>query len=570
MRRWRIILSVGWTFLAASAGVAFAQTGILRFEVRFSSSLHSGPITGRVFVIVTRDTGQEPRFQVGARYMGCPFFGVDVDRLMPGSPAVIDGSTLGYPVRSLRDIPAGDYFVQAFINVYSEFHRADGHTLWLHDDQWEGQHMFASPGNLYSEVRKIHLDPSGPRVELDVSRVIPPVTLPPDTKWVKRIKIRSEILTKFWGHPMFLGAVVLLPKGYDEHPGTFYPVIYEQEHFKLNAPYEFRTEPPNPNEQALPGSTFPGQDAGYRLYQDWILDSFPRMIMVLWLHPTPYFDDSYAVNSANNGPYGDAIMQELVPYIESHVRIIRKPYARVLAGGSTGGWESLALQLHYPEFFGGAWIFYPDPIDFRRWGLTNIYEDENAFVMPPSNGGQPGTTTWQTLRRPYLRLPDGQMLVTQEDVSRMEMVMGSKCRSGEQTDAWFATYGPVGEDGYPEPLWDNATGKIDRKVADSMRDNGYDLVHSMRTLWNRIGKHLVGKLHFYVGDMDHYYLNLAVYLAEEFLDTTKDPYYAGSFVYGRPMKGHTRPVTISTLLRRIADKIAQNTSAGDPAPAWKY
>ncbi len=565
----RVVASFGLLCLALSAGTGFVLAGETRFEVRFPASLHSGPITGRVFVMITRDAGTEPRFQAGARYMGCPFYGVDVERLEPGASAVIDGSTPGYPVRSLREIPAGDYYVQAFINVYSEFRRSDGHTLWLHEDQWEGQHMFVSPGNLYSEVRKVRLDASGARLELDADRIIPPVSIPPDTKWVKRIKIKSELLTKFWGRSIYLGAVVLLPKGYDENPDTYYPVMYEQEHFKLGAPYDFRTEPPNPAERGLPGSSFPGPDAGYELYRDWTADDFPRMIMVLWLHPTPYYDDSYAVNSANNGPYGDAIMQELVPSIESRFRIIRKPYARVLAGGSTGGWEALALQLRHPEFFGGAWIFYPDPVDFRRWGLTDIYEDDNAFFMPPAGDKRLGSTAWQTVKRPFLRLPDGQMMLTQEDLSRLEAVLGSKCRSGEQTDVWFATYGPQGEDGYPRPLWDKATGKIDRDVANSMRDNGYDLVHYMRAQWPRIGRHLVGKLHFYAGDMDHYYLNLAVYMAEDFLESTKDPYYGGSFAYGRPMKGHTRPVAIGTLLRQMADAIVRNAPAGEPAPAWR-
>lgn len=563
----RVLLALG---LAASAGLGAAAAGEPRIEVRFPASLHDGPLTGRVFVILTRDGGREPRFQVGARFMGCPFFGVDVERLAPGAPAVIDGDTPGYPVRSLRDLPAGDYHIQAFINVYSEFRRADGHTVWLHEDQWEGQHMFVSPGNLHSVPARVRFDPSHCRLALEAERKIPPIEGPQDTPWVKRIKIRSELLTRFWGRPIHLGAVVLLPKGYDESPDVHYPVLYEQEHFKLGAPYDFRTTPPDPTEKPLPGSSFPGPEAGYALYKDWISDGFPRMIIVLWLHPTPYYDDSYAVNSANNGPYGDAIMQELVPYIESRFRVIREPYARQLAGGSTGGWESLALQLRHPEFFGGAWIFYPDPIDFRRWGLTDIYRERNAFVMEPAAPGGLGSTDWQAVRRPFLRLPDGQVMVTQEDASRLESVLGSKGRSGEQTDVWFATYGPVGEDGYPRPLWDKSTGAIDPEVAAFMRDNGYDLVHFMRTRWDRIGRHLVGKLHFYAGDMDHYYLNLAVYLAEEFLESTRDPYYGGTFAYGRPLKGHTRPLTISELVRKVADHVTRTAPAGEAAPAWRY
>ena len=153
-----------------------------------------------------------------------------------------------------------------------------------------------------------------------------------------------------------LGAIVLLPKGYDEHPNTYYPVVYQQYHFSLEAPFGF-TEDSNPPTASMtpirlapvnPRSNVEGParlqwgrrtGTGFQFYKSWMSDAMPRMIVVSFLHPTPFFDDSYAVNSANNGPYGDAIMKELIPYVESHFRIIRKPYARVLTGGSTGGWD---------------------------------------------------------------------------------------------------------------------------------------------------------------------------------------------------------------------------------------
>ncbi len=500
--------------------------------------------------------------------MGAPFFGVDVNQLRPGAAAIIDGSTPGYPPRSLRDIPAGDYYVQAFINIYTQFHRSDGYTIWAHMDQWEGQHMFSSPGNLYSIVQKIHLDPKGYDVKLEIKNVIPPVEVPADTPWIKHIKIRSELLTRFWGHPMYLGAVVLLPKDYDQHPDVYYPVDYEQDHFSLAPPYHFRSEPPD----APQGSVLAmRQGEGLLLFKDWTSGHFPRMLMVTFLHPTPYFDDSYAVNSANNGPYGDAIMKELIPYIESHFRIIRKPYARVLSGGSTGGWESLALQAQHPDFFGGAWIYYPDPIDFRRWELTNIYEDDNMFFAPHSTPTTYGTTDWQKVLRPWMRLPDGQMVVNAEQETRLEAVLGSKCRSGEQGDIWQAVYGPVGDDGYPKLLWNKQTGKIDHEVANSMRDHGYDLRDYLERNWSRLGPQVVGKLHFYAGDMDHFYLNLAVYLTEDFLKNTKDPYYGGTFEYGRPMKGHgIRPTTTGEMLRQMAKEIAKNAPQGEAVSSWNY
>jgi hypothetical protein len=500
--------------------------------------------------------------------MGSPFFGVDVDQLQPGEPAVIDATTLGYPPDSLREIPAGDYYVQGFINVYTQFHRADGHTIWAHMDQWEGQQMFSSPGNLYSEVGKIHLDPAGYDAKIEVAKVIPPVVVPPDTQWVKHVKIRSELLTKFWGHPMYLGAVVLLPKGYDQHPDVYFPVDYEQDHFSLAPPYHFRDTAPDAPE----GSTLRmRQGEGYALFKDWTSDRFPRMLMVTFLHPTPYFDDSYAVNSANNGPYGDAIMTELIPYIESHFRIIRQPYARVLSGGSTGGWESLALQVQHPDFFGGAWIYYPDPIDFRRWELTDIYEDDNMFYAPPMTVSTMGTTDWQEVLRPWIRLPDGQVIIDARQESQLEAVLGSKCRSGEQSGIWQAVYGPVGDDGYPVQLWDKLTGKINHEVAHYMREHGYDLRDFLQRNWAGLGPRLVGKLHLYSGDMDHFYLNLAVYLMEDFLKSTKDPYYGGTFEYGRPLKGHgMRPTSTGEMLRHMAAAIEKNAPAGEAASSWNY
>lgn len=563
----RRLLSFYFLLLAAIPVIAAPAPGP-RFEVRFPSAAHAYAITGRAFVIITRDNREEPRFQVGARYMGCPFFGVDIDELPSGAAAVIDGNTLGYPATSLKDIPAGDYYVQAFINIYTQFHRADGHTIWAHMDQWEGQSMFSSPGNLYSESQRVHLDPHGYVVKLEAAKIIPPIEVPPDTQWVKHVKIQSELLTKFWRHPIYLGAVVLLPRDYDQHLDTYYPVDYEQDHFRLTPPYHFRQDPPT----AQPGSVLAmREDEGFQLYKDWTSDNFPRMLMVTFLHPTPYYDDSYAVNSANNGPYGDAIMTELIPYIETHFRIIRKPYARVLSGGSTGGWESLALQLQHPKFFGGAWVFYPDPIDFRRWVMSNIYEDDNILYAPHATSVTYGSTGWQRMYRPWMRLPDGQPIVNFQQESQLEAVLGTHGRSGEQNDVWQAVYGPIGTDGYPKLLYDKSTGTIDHEVAAYMRDHGYDLRDFMEKNWNRIGPDLVGKLHFYVGDMDHFYLNLAVYLTGDFLKTTHDPYYGGSVSYGRPMKGHgSRPTTTGDMLRQMADQITRNAPAGEPTSSWKY
>lgn len=547
------------TFPCKTAGQA--GSSIPRFEITLPAS-HKEAVTGRVFIVIAKVGDPEPRLQVGSWRSQTEFLGKDVIQLQPGQAAVVDAFAQGYPYRSVRELPAGDYYVQALLNVYTRFSRADNRVIWAHKDQWEGQQFNRSPGNLYSVAQRVHLDPlSGYDVHLQLSNTIPPISLPADTQYVKHIKIQSKLLSQFWGQPMFLGATVLLPEGYESHPDAHYPVLYEQGHFDLQPPFSFSTAPVNDSpalQQRLQRSGFM---TGFEFYREWISPGFPRMIVVTFQHPTVYFDDSYAVNSANNGPYGDAIMTELIPFVEEHFRIIRQPYARVLSGGSTGGWESLALQVFHPDFFGGAWTFYPDPIDFTRYQLVDIYSDNNAFAV---SGYDPAP------ERPMQRSEEGQVLVTMKQMSQMEEVLGSHGRSGQQFEAWEAVYGPVGVDGYPKPLWDKLTGKIDPAVATYMRDHGYDLHYYLEQNWPKIGQQLVGKLHLYCGDMDNFYLNLAVYRMEDFLKKATNPAFGGSFEYGRPMKGHGwHPMNQAQLLRMMADYISKNAPT-DADGSWKY
>lgn len=557
--------SLALFMLAAKVDAARApQSAVPKFEVSFPAAAHSSAITGRAFVLVSQQDTPEPRIQVGGFGDSVAMFGADVNVLAPGQAVVMDAGTLGYPTRSLRDIPTGEYYVQALVNIYTQFHRSDGHTIWAHMDQWEGQQFNLSPGNLYSEVQRVHLDRSaGYDVRLSLTKVIPPVQVPADTTWVKHVKIQSEVLTRFWGHPMYIGAIVLLPKGYDEHQNSAYPVVYEEGHFSLNAPLGFSTEnqPVSAERRAMLANL--NHETAYEFYQSWNSDKFPRMIAVTFQHPTPYFDDSYAVNSANNGPYGDALIEEMIPYLEAHFRMIPKPYARVLIGGSTGGWESMGVQVFYPDFFGGTWTLYPDPIDFRRYGLLNIYEDDNAFFEPGH--------TWVQTPRYLMRKPNGQPEITVQAFSQLEDVLGSHGRSGQQLEIWEATYGPVGEDGYPKPLWDKQTGKIDHSVALYMRDHGYDLSYNLRTNWATLGPKVRGKIHVYVGDMDHFYLNLAVYMVEDALKSVQNPPCDCDFQYGRPMKGHGwQPTSSANLVRWMAEHIEKNAPVGESTAAWHY
>ncbi len=540
-------------FICLTSTSSFAelnsQSG-LKFAISFSSTAHSGPVTGRVYAILTKNRSNEPRFQVGTN--GVPFFGKDVEALNPGEAVLIDDNILGYPLENLKDIPPGEYYIQGVVNVYTEFKRSDGHTIWLHNDQWEGQHWFRSPGNIISKVVKINADPSEERtIEIVCDDVIPPVEIPEDTKWVKRIKFQSKLLTEFWGQPMYLGATILLPKGYDEHPDVYYPVNYIQGHFSLRTPNGF--------DLVESGSDNPRQRRGSEFARSWISDDCPRMICVTFQHPCPYYDDSYAVNSQNCGPYGDAIMKELIPYVEEHFRIIRKPYARVLSGGSTGGWESLALQIFHPDFFGGTWSLCPDPVDFRYFQTINIYKDRNAYYKEMG---------WIKVPTSSDRSIDGIVRLTIKQRNYLELVMGSKNRSGEQVDIFEAVFGPVGPDGYVKPLFDKRTGEVDPAVAEYWKEN-YDLRYILERDWATLGPKLVGKLHIYVGDMDTFYLDSAVRLLEKFLQKTKDPFYDGVVEYG-DRRPHCWGPWGADLIQLMADHITKNAPEGEDPTRWSY
>ncbi|HKJ30959.1 MAG TPA: alpha/beta hydrolase-fold protein [Balneolales bacterium] len=538
---------------------ANAQDSPESFTISFPQAVHKKPITGRMFVFISKTDKKQPRMQAGSWFNSVPFYGVDVHQLKPNHHVFITDTTLGFPVTHLDQIPAGTYYVQALLNVYTKFHRSDGHVIWAHMDHWEGQHFQISPGNLISKVKKVQLNPrNGYSIHLKLVKKIPPINMPPNTDWVKHIKIQSQRLTEFWGHPMYLGATVLLPKGYKSHPNTHYPVVYLQGHFNLHAPYGFSAHKPKNNYHYRYH-----RETGYQFYKEWTADHFPRMIVVTFQHPTPYFDDSYAVNSANNGPYGDAIMKELIPYVERHFRIIRKPYARVLTGGSTGGWESLALQVYHPKFFGGTWTLYPDPVDFRDYDTINIYKDNNAFYAPGYG--------WMKPTRYIMRLSNGQPYISEKQFSQLEAVLGTHGRSCQQLEAWDAVFGPVGRNGYPKPLWNKRTGVINHSVAEYYKHNNYDLRYYLKKNWQEIGPDLVGKIHLFVGDMDNYYLNLAVYRLQDFLKNTKHPYYDGSFSYGRPEKGHGwQPVSNAGMLKMMARHIKKKAPSGSDISQWNY
>lgn len=526
---------------------------------------------GRVYVIVTRDPNDPPR-QLLEPSSTPPFFAKDVTNVRPGSTVVIDAKTPGFPLNSLSDLPAGSYYVEGLVEVYQRYHRADGHTIWV-PPQWSVATASHEVGTVSSAVEHVTLDPHhGISLNLTLDR---PVTSPwfaalakptgigPNAPWIRNVRIQSSVLTRWWGAPFYLGATILLPKGYASHPHSYYPVVYNQGHFDQPIPWDFTADATTETPEAVAEGKRDGYGTGYEFYQSWNSAHFPRFIMVTWQHPCPFFDDSYAVNSANCGPFGDAIMKELVPYVESHFRILRKGYARVVEGGSTGGWESLALQVQYPSFFGGAWVFDPDPIDFRNFQLINLYKDDSAFDVRSPDG-------WHVYQRTWERESDDQPVGSERRFSQYELALGSHGRSLYQLDGWWAIFDPVGTDGYPAPIWNMSTGAIDHNVVTWARDHGYDLSYYMQQHWPTLGPQLRGKLHFIVGDMDSYYLDLAVYRMQDFLESTTSPHSDATFTYGRPMKGHGwHPMTWTQLLEDMARQVKANAH-GEDTQQWNY
>jgi hypothetical protein len=547
-----------WILSALLCTVATAASGP-RFEVTFERQMERGPITGRLIVALSKQAEPEPRLLLDLLRSPAAF-GVDIEAVRAGTAMIVDSSAVAYPLSDLRELPPGDYYVQALLIRYTRVRRSDGHELWvpLSPTSLPAPRF---PGNLYSKVQKVTLDGSQSfAVPIELTETIAPFVEEPDTQWLKTVRIKSETLSKFWGTPIYFGARVLLPRGFDDHPRSRYPGIYV---FGHGTPFFFGTDPATNTDRAIARARDANLQTGYEFYQSWIRDDFPRVVAICPIIPSPYNGESYAVNSANNGPWGEAITRELIPYLEKQFRLIAQPHARIVEGASTGGWEALALQLYYPDLIGGAWVFNPDPIDFSRYQLNDIYRDENMLTV--------ATSAWTGAERPMKRTNEGQVLWTMRQAAQFEAMLGSRGRSHYQFDIWQATHGPAGTDGYPVPLFDKRTGVIDKKVVEYMREHGYDLTEYTRRNWTTLGPKLNGKLNFFAGEQDDFFLNLGVYKFQDMLRAQQNPAAVARFEYGRPKKGHNWHLTdFSQMVREMAAHVRNNAPPGEDTTQWSY
>lgn len=562
--------------LVCAAAAAFGAGPA--FNVSFPKERSATPLDGRLLLVLSTNPSAEPRLQIDNTPKTQMLFGLDVDALAPGQSVRIDDTAWGYPVRRLSQVKPGEYYIQVVLHRYETFHRADGRTVKLPMDRGEGQHWQLAPGNLYSKPRKITIaENAGEPTAISLTEEIPPIPAPKDTKYTRHIRIQSQLLTRFWGRPMFLGANILVPEGFDEHPEARYPLAVFHGHFPENVS-GFRTEPPDPNLKPVYSERFHlagynriEQEEAYKFYQQWIAPGFPRFLVVEIQHANPYYDDSYAVNSANVGPYGDAIESELIPAIEKQFRAIGQGWARFLYGGSTGGWEALAVQMFYPDHYNGAFAACPDPVDFRAYTTINLYSDKNAFVMIGAH---------KEIEQPGMRDYLGHVTATTRDLNAYELALGSHGRSGEQFDVWQAVYSPVGADGYPQEIFDKKTGEIHPDVAQYWWEH-YDLSHILQRDWSTLGPKLRGKIHLYVGSADTYFLNDAVYYIEDFLKQTKDPPYDGEIEYGDRAEhcwngDPSLPNALSRLhyntmyLPKMLERMQKTAPPGADLKSWRY
>ena len=582
-RSWRaVVLLVAAGFCGVAISAAETSSTATAFQVQLPTSATKTPQQGRLMLLFSNDFSDEPRNQVDHTIKSQVAFGQNVKGWKPGTAVAIDSTADGYPVVRLQDLPPGTYNVQALLNRYETFHLADGRVLDLPPDQGEGQHWNIKPGNFYSKPQKITLGADGKlegaaSLTIALDQTIPPIAPPKDTKYIRHIRIQSALLSKFWGRPMYLSAAVLVPEGFDEHAKSRFPLIIFHDHFVPDFD-GFRTEPPDPNLKPdyserfhLAGYNRIQQEEAYKFYQQWISKDFPRVLIVKLQHANPYYDDSYAVDSANVGPYGSAIEKELIPAIEKQFRGLGTGWSRFVYGGSTGGWEALAVQIFNPDYYNGAFGACPDPVDFHAYTYINLYEDKNAVWMegPIKRIAQPAM-------RDYL----GRTIWAMPDAMAYELMLGSNGRSTEQWDIWQAVYSPVGPDGYPKPIFDKRTGLIDHSVADYWREH-WDLTDYLKRNWKTIGEKLRGKLHVYVGLSDNYFLNDAVYRIQEALESFREPAYEGEVKYGQrdehcwngdpnTPNAYTRLRYNTMYLPKIVERIEKTAPKGADLTSWRY
>ena len=483
-----------------------AQTGSLSVKTFVSEEIQDEfQSSGRIFLFVSESRMNQPRQNTWPN-QGNKIFATNLQNRNPGNVFTFDAKTeLTKSVDvSLGELPFGQYTVQ---------------VLW---DQDRESSDINAPGNLYSESVQIDFQGSE-TLELPLKFKIEPRQLA-EHPLLKEVNYKSPVLSEFRNKKIHIKAAVLLPSSFYSEPEKKYPVRYNI------AGYGGRF---------TRASRFVQWDKAFLDW--WQSDEAPQIINVFLDGEGP-FGDCYQLDSENSGPYGTALVQELIPFIENKYRGLGTPESRFLDGCSTGGWVSLALQLFYPDFFGGCFSYSPDPVDFENFQLINIYSDENAFVNE------------HDYLRPIVRDISGEPVVAQKDFIQFENALGwndTYTTSGGQFSAFNALFSPKGEDGLPKPLFDPETGEIDRNVAEHWRK--YDLKHYVETNWETLGPKIQDKIWIWMGDMDEFYLNPALRAFDKMLQQMNNP-KSDAIIQFSPMTGHCSGYNDRKVLLQIEEK----------------
>ncbi|GLQ96616.1 alpha/beta hydrolase [Dyella mobilis] len=404
----------------------------------------------------------------------------DIDRLVPGQTIDIDADRVAFP-DAWSKLPSGDYVVQAVLDVH-------------HDYNYLGR----AGGDIESGVATVHL-PTADIPTLTLDKTAPsedPWSMPdsaPEALRKATVEARahsqlvdfvSPSLTAFWGRPIHLLGRVLLPPGYDAASSQRYPTVYYTHGFGGN------------NDRF----------AGVMAYVEAGMAS-GKMPPMIWV----FLDESSATgthefaDSVNNGPWGQALTTELIPYLESHYKMDGDAKGRFLNGHSSGGWATLWLQTRYPKIFGGTWSTSPDPSDFHDFTGPDLYAPHANVYHKPDG------TPWPLVR------DHGKVLGTFEQFAKMERVLGPY---GGQMASFEWVFSPRGKDGRPEPMFNRDTGEVDPTVVAYWRDH-YDIAYRLQNNWPALKPDLDGKIHLFVGTADTFYLDGAAHRLQAVLDELK-------------------------------------------------
>jgi hypothetical protein len=449
--------------LALLSAPAIFAASPLSFEIRLDPAASAKPVSGRLFVFMSKKAARGERLQSSFIPGEVWLAAMEIDSLKPGGTVRFDPDLLAYP-EAFSHAQPGDYYLMAQLDP--------NHTYAYHG---------SDAGDLYSPViEKKDLAPAeAGTVALALSKVVAPRKLP-DNPAVKLVEFESPSLSAFWGRPIKMRAGVVLPPDYESDSARTFPAVY--------------------NVHGFGGDHSGAWFAGPRIIKQMREGKIGRSVVVFLDASCPTGHHVFA-DSVNNGPWGHALTAEFIPYLEKQFRVIPQPYARFLTGHSSGGWSTLWLQVTYPDFFGGTWSTSPDPSDFRSF--TSI------DATPSATGNAYVDASGEPLNLIRLR---GKNVSTIGEFMRQEAVTGEY---GGQMASFDWVFSPRGEDGRPMKLFNRSTGEIDRSVAQAWEK--YDIRKTLERNWNTLAPKLHGKIHLVVGDQDNVHLEVPTGMTCDFL-----------------------------------------------------